>query len=212
VTKALPTLPADEVALAALDGLASEDVEMRAACYRWAVATTRVPKTPALEFWRKENEERRKKALVAWREAALVDMGPLNKEIVDFCEAHLGKKVGDGECAALAVEAFKSVNAKPIQHSGKTYIWGREVKAGQKVLPGDIVQLEDCRFQNSTAPHHTQVIRRVLGPNRYEVLQQNSNGRRTVAPGVLDLNRLLEGTVKIYRPLPEESKSGGESN
>ena len=111
----------------------------------------------------------------------MVDMGPLNKEIIEFCESNLGKKVGEGRYVPTWLEkAFKIVNAKPIQFSGKTYIWGREVTAGQKVLPGDIVQLEDCKFKNSSAPHHTQVIRRILGPNRYEVLEQNSNGRRTV--------------------------------
>jgi hypothetical protein len=111
--------------------------------------------------------------------------------------------VGGGECSHLAEEAFKIVNAKPIQFSGKTYIWGREVTSKQKVLPGDVVQLEDCKFKNSGAPHHTQVIRSVLGPNRYEVLEQNVNGRRTVGPGILDLNLLLEGTVKIFRPVPK---------
>jgi hypothetical protein len=171
-----------------------------------------VPKTPTLKFWREGEEERRKKALAAWREAAMVDMGALNREILEFCEDHLGKKVGGGECSHLAEEAFKSVNAKPIRYSGKTYIWGREVKAGQKVLPGDVVQLEGCKFQNFSAGHHTQVIRRILGPNRYEVLEQNSNGRRTVGPGQLDLGRLLEGSVKIYRPLPAEDKMGRESN
>jgi len=133
----------------------------------------------------------------------MIDMGPLNKDIIDFCEANLGKKVGDGECSHLAEEAFRSVNAKPIQFSGKTYIWGREVTSGQKVLPGDVVQLEDCKFANSSASHHTQVIRRVLGPKRYEVLEQNASGRRTVGPGELDLNRLLQGSVKIYRPVPK---------
>ena len=203
VRKALPTLPSDEVALAALDGLASADVEMRAACYYWAAATTKVPKTPPLKFWREAEEGHRKPELVAWREAAMVSMGPLNKDIIDFCEANLSKKVDGGECAHLAVEAFKSVNAKPIQYSGKTYIWGREVTVGQKVLPGDVVQLEDCKFRNGAAAHHTQIIRRVLGPNRYQVLEQNANGRRTVGPGELNLNLLLEGSVKIYRPLPK---------
>jgi hypothetical protein len=203
ITKALPTLPPDEVALAAFDGLASDDVEMRTVCYRWATTTAKVPKTPALKFWRDEDGEKRKTALTEWREAAMVDMGALNKDIIEFCEANLGKKVGGGECSHLAEEAFKIVNAKPIQFSGKTYIWGREVTSKQKVLPGDVVQLEDCKFKNSGAPHHTQVIRSVLGPNRYEVLEQNVNGRRTVGPGILDLNLLLEGTVKIFRPVPK---------
>jgi hypothetical protein len=52
VTKALPTLPPNEVALAALDGLASTDVEMRATCYQWAAKATRATKIPPIKFWR----------------------------------------------------------------------------------------------------------------------------------------------------------------
>jgi len=204
VTKALPTRPNDEVALAALDALSSEDIELRAACYRLAAATTNVPNTPPLKFWRESNEASRQSALAAWREAALSDMGPCNGLLLEFCEANFGKQVADGECANLAAEALRYANAKPREPgTDNTYIWGREVTAGRKVLPGDIIQLENCKLGKAIAVHHTQVIRKVLEPNRFEVLDQNTNGQKTVDSRQMDFSRLLEGTVKIYRPLPK---------
>jgi hypothetical protein len=201
VSKALHTLPVGEVVLAALDGLASDEVEMRAACYPFA-ALGKLPKTSPLKFWRDAPEDKRSAELATWREAAALNVGPLNADILEFCEANFGKQVGDGECAALAGDAINLVHAQKPPNNGKWYVWGRELKPGQPVLPGDIVQLEDCKWRTSAAPHHTQVIRRVLGPNRYEVLQQHVNGTRIVVTGELNMNTLLEGAVKIYRPLP----------
>ena len=201
VTKGLNTLPVGEVVLAALDGLGSDDVEMRAACYPFA-ALGKLPKTSPLKFWREAPEDKRSAELATWRETAVLNVGPLNADILEFCEANLGKQVGDGECAALAGDAINLVHAQKPPNNGKWYVWGRELKPGQPVLPGDIVQLEDCKWRTNAAPHHTQVIRRVLGPNRYEVLHQHVGASKIVMPGELNMNTLLEGAVKIYRPLP----------
>jgi hypothetical protein len=129
----------------------------------------------------------------------------INAAILDFSLKNLGKQVSNGECAMLAMEAIKIADARPMRPSGKTYIWGRPLDKTETVLPGDIVQLEDCKFKNGAAPHHTQIVRTVLGKGRFEILEQNANGRRTVNVAILDLNLLTQGEVVFYRPLPKNS-------
>jgi hypothetical protein len=128
----------------------------------------------------------------------------LNAAILEFSQKNMGKQVHNGECAMLAMEAIRVAEAKPMRPSGKTYIWGRPLNKKEAVLPGDIVQMEDCKFKYGASPHHTQIIRKVLGPGRYEILEQNVDGRRTVGTAILDLNLLIKGEVVIYRPLPKE--------
>jgi len=130
-----------------------------------------------------------------------------NSAILDFALSNMGKKVSNGECAMLALEALKAAQARAMRPAGKTYVWGRQLDKSETALPGDIVQLEDCKFKNSTAPHHTQVVRKLLGPGRYEILEQNVDGRRTVGVGILDLNLLTQGEVVFYRPLPTNGKT-----
>jgi hypothetical protein len=104
----------------------------------------------------------------------------------------------------LVVEAFGGCRAKPMFHSGKTYIWGRPLQPGEPVVPGDVVQYEGAKFTNGGAPHHTSVIRKVLGPDQYELIEQNVNGVKKVQTGgKLDLGKLKDGSVIIYRPLPK---------
>lgn len=184
-----------------LDALASPDGDVRAAAYATAAAITKTPGIPPLEFWQKAPESERKTALEKWRQAAYAKYSPFNQQVLDFALANMGKQVGGGECAHLATEALKANNGQRMKHVGKTYVWGRELAPTEKVIPGDIVQMEDCIFSNgSKAPHHTQIIWKVLGPGKYEVLEQNWAGRRTVGGGKLDVNSLKEGTVVIYRP------------
>jgi hypothetical protein len=129
----------------------------------------------------------------------------LNAAILDFAVKNMGKQVSNGECAMLVMEAIKVADARPMRPEGKTYIWGRPLDKKEPVLPGDIVQLEDCKFKFGGASHHTQVVRKVLSPGRYEILEQNVNGRRTVGSAILDLNLLIQGEVVFYRPLPKEN-------
>lgn len=189
-------------ALPLLDAMASPEAEVRAACHPVAVAVTKVAAIPPVDFWQDSPESEREAALDKWRQAVFAKLSPLNKLIIDFALANMGKQVGDGECASLAVEALKAGNGQGIKYSGKTYIWGRELAAGERVLPGDIVQMEDCKFTDgSNAGHHTEIIWKVLGPGKYDTLEQNSGGRRTVGPGKLNVSLLKQGTVTIYRPL-----------
>jgi hypothetical protein len=204
IKKALALAPSDAVALAAWDGLSSADAGLRAECYRLAIAAAPVPKVPGLEFWQKGPEDERKTALAQWRETALIDMGPVNRDILEFVDAYLGKKVSDGQSPSLAMEAFRAAEAKKEREVDGQLVWGREVKGNQRVLPGDVIQMYNCRFKSGDvvfqAAVHTQIVLKVLAKGRYEVLEQNVNDRRTVAAAIMDMSTVTDGTVKIYRP------------
>ena len=153
----------------------------------------------------------------------------MNLKIVKFARAHIGKKVGDGECTSLAIAALKSVGAKTTYDLGisgldKDYKWGRLVKDHADAQPGDIVQFRDVvtvtktvtktatgtttRTMTRNYPHHTAVIAKNLGKGKFEVYEQNAGDagateeeRRKVRENPLDLAGKTEGTVWIYRPV-----------
>ena len=148
--------------------------------------------------------------------------------MIGFARKNIGKQVGDGECAALAAEAFKEAGAKghgqyKDSPNDGDYVWGELVygleiapnlrtestPVGTTVKPGDIVQFRDAKFSGkagggtytSEASHHTAVV---VGASKdgktLEVLQQNVNGKKTVAAATIKLNDLQSGWVKVYRP------------
>ena len=149
-----------------------------------------------------------------------------NKKVLEFCEANLGKKVGDGECATLATHALRKAKVKPSSYSIRTadYVWGklvRTVTAGTNltgdVLPGDILQFRDAVFKGkvgrttvgATFSHHTAIVAAVKKDGKVlEILNQNTGGagqsdeeRRTVQRGTIRFEHLQKGGwVKIYRP------------
>ena len=145
----------------------------------------------------------------------------LNTNIVKYAREHVGKKVGDGQCTALAIKALESVGAKTTHDFGvtgidKDYKWGTEFKKLADVQPGDIVQFRDVvtvtKSRKGTTTrnygHHTAIISRNLGKGKFRVYEQNSGGpdtsedeRKKVREDDLDLAGKTEGTVWIYRPV-----------
>ena len=67
----------------------------------------------------------------------------VNQKIVSFCNNHINKKVGKGECWDLAKEALDFANAKwtPPYNFGKIISPKKEV-----VLSGDIIQFEKVKL------------------------------------------------------------------
>ena len=149
----------------------------------------------------------------------------LGKKVLAFCQEQVGKKVGDGECSALAGAALASASAKGISGSspgGDDYIWGdlagiietqgksnydRETQA-RTARPGDILQFRDAAFANSfagnssSAGHHTAVVVAVSGYGKQiQILEQNSGGRRFVTRGTLNVDEMHQGWIRIYHPV-----------
>lgn len=198
--KLFNALPADATAAALLDGLKSDDPAVRAACHPLAITATGYKGAP-LKVWQSGTAEERAAAWGKWNDAAQGQTYSLNRAVLAFCEKNMDVQVNNGECAMLLVDAYKEAKAKPMFHSGKTYVWGRELRPGEPVVPGDVVQFEGTKFADGwTYPHHTSVIRKVLAPGKLETLEQNVGGIKKVRPGKLDLTGLKEGSVVIYRP------------
>jgi hypothetical protein len=151
----------------------------------------------------------------------------LNKKVHTFAQANLGKKVGDGECATLAVRALRAAGARGWSTSGGEYVWGKLVRtvtpnknvAGD-VLPGDILQFKDAFLSGKvgretieyTYPQHTSIVAAVKEDGKVvELLHQNvgnfdarDEDRRKVQRSTLRFADLKKGTVKIYRPSPAD--------
>ena len=166
--------------------------------------------------------------LLAGTAVAQKDKDEFNPKVLAFAKKSIGKQIGDGECATLAVEAMKEAGAKPLRDYKDSpkegdYVWGELVygleiaptlrtestPVGTTVKPGDIIQFRDAKFSgkagggtySSEASHHTAVV---VGASKdgktLEVLQQNVNGKKTVAAATVKLNDLQSGWVKVYRP------------
>lgn len=152
----------------------------------------------------------------------------LGRAVVKFARDQLGKKVGDGQCANLAVAALKTAGAKDTHDFGisgvdRDYRWGTLVERHEDVQPGDIVQFRKVtiviktefksakgsgyRIETHRYPHHTSIIARNLGKGKFKVLEQNAGPsksqveRQKVQENDLNLSHLTEGKVWIYRPV-----------
>jgi len=139
--------------------------------------------------------------------ASLPIIPPLNQKILDFVLKHKGEQVGNGECWTLADEAFKAAGTTHPD----VYVWGQPLRAGDLVLPGDVVQFTSLRLESNGssitfgAPVHTALIERVRGPGIYLLLHQNFGGK-TVTELAVDFNTRKSGDFIIYRPMASHTR------
>lgn len=161
--------------------------------------------------------------------APAADLPALNREVLAFARDHLGKQVGNGECATLAAAALRKAGARrfPLNRADGDYIWGRPIESFRDALPGDLLQFRDAVFQGKTRvsshqsivwrygyTHHTAVIAEVRDKGALvTILQQNVGDEATseerksrVQEGTLRPASLKKGgKVWIYRPVgPDE--------
>jgi len=143
----------------------------------------------------------------------------LESKVVAYCKSHMGQRVGNGECAGLAFQALKAAGAKtrggPDSPGKGDYVWGRQIlliestPAGPKmtgdlsdVRPGDIVQYHDTKFVTAHFAHHTAVVREIDAKS-LKVYQQHVNGTEIVGEGAVHLDKLAQGWLRFYRPIPQ---------
>jgi hypothetical protein len=148
---------------------------------------------------------------VSWsgdtRAADEKNLPALNDKVVKFAEASVGKQVGNGECWTLADEALADAGARrPGRDGWGVYVFGRELKTDEAVLPGDIVQFSEARFESkggkvAEIPQHTAVVTKRDG-TKLSILHQNWNKSTKVSKLDLDLAELKKGTVTFFRPEP----------
>jgi hypothetical protein len=154
----------------------------------------------------------------------------INDKVVEFCNDHLGEKVGEGECSNLAEAALQHAGAKPWTTFKESpgagdYVWGKFVyalamEAGSpketkipemSMQPGDVIQFRDARFTGKNlrgfkeyevnSPHHTAVILDVKkAAGVITVFEQNIDGKKIVAKSAYRLTDLRTGWFRVYRP------------
>ena len=158
------------------------------------------------------------------------DSPDLGLEVVAFCQQNLGIKVGNGQCATLAVEALKAAGAARMGRDFPKrgdYVWGEQVAliehgrgeiAGleslAKVKPGDIIQFRDVRISGRgscgggsygmTADHHTAVVASVDPAGATLTFYHQNWGRMIVKQDRVQLKDLQSGWMRIYRPVAAE--------
>ncbi len=160
--------------------------------------------------------------------AAEDEIPEMNRQVAAFARAHVGQKVGDGECTSLAVAALKSAGAKgrPLNRGDGDYVWGRAVDSFREALPGDIVQFRDAVFSGKRYvtsrrwvswhyeyPHHTAVVASIRERGKVVALWHQNVGttdtkdadRKLVTETTLRTESLKKGgKVWIYRPVASD--------
>jgi len=143
----------------------------------------------------------------------------VNTRVLEYCKDNLGNMVGNGECAALGVQALRAAGAKPRSKEGfptnRDYVWGKLVlflegtPEGTKVTtgsvediqPGDIAQFSNARFVTAHFAHHTAVVAD-LNKRHLRLFQQNIGGKHVVFEGAVRIDKLSSGWIRFYRPIP----------
>lgn len=135
---------------------------------------------------------------------------PLNREVINYTESVLGKKVDRGECWDLAYQALTRIDAK----------WDMKFKYGKLLDPkkdivyaGDIIQFKDVMMEyknetpegteirRETMGQHTAVVYRVNGKGDYELAHQNTSfSGRKVGISRFVLANMKKGKIWVYRP------------
>jgi hypothetical protein len=135
------------------------------------------------------------------------DIPVLNKQVISYVKSHISKKVGRGECWDLAAQALESAGAS-WDHAFK---FGNEVVPGKEcIYPGDIIQFNgvELRYKKGDASciesmeQHTAIVYEVKDKRSFIIADQNNGTTgRKVGLSPLDLNTVVRGTCKFYRPV-----------
>lgn len=127
--------------------------------------------------------------------------------VARYAEAHLGRKVGRGECWDLAQHALNEAGAR----------WDGYYGFGEKldtttvpVQRGDVVQFEGVVVERRTGSsltqetmgHHTAIVLSVGASGRYTLAHQNfGRGGRKVSRYELVMADVKRGSITFFRPL-----------
>lgn len=132
----------------------------------------------------------------------------LNRRIVDYVQAHMGKKVDRGECWDLAAGALNESGATwdGFYGFGTVVDWRKD-----EILPGDIVQFENVGVEHregngirrETFVKHTAIVVEVQGRGTYVLAHQNFENERRVTTYQLLITDVRGGKLRFYRPVGE---------
>ncbi len=131
----------------------------------------------------------------------------VNRRIVEYVQAHMGKKVDRGECWDLAAGALNTAGASwdGFYGFGKVVDWRKE-----EILPGDIIQFDgvtveertETSMQRNSFGKHTAVVMVVQERGAYTIAHQNFGeaGRKVSTLG-LRMADVRGGKLVFYRPV-----------
>jgi hypothetical protein len=130
----------------------------------------------------------------------------LNAQIVDLAGKKLGKKVDRGECWDLAKYVLDETGA----NWDGLYKFGRPLKKGECIMPGDIIQFEKLKTvaqsngvkTSEMFPHHTAIIYEVKSADEIVLIHQNTGytGKK-VGTSTFKFSTIATGKYIIYRPI-----------
>jgi len=146
------------------------------------------------------------------------NISTLRTRVLAFARAHVGRTVGNGQCAGLAYQALKSAGAMPRAAHGypgpRDYVWGSLVAVieatpnGARVTgpitdvkPGDIAQFSNVRAGRAHFGHHTAIVTGITDM-RLAMLEQHVGGGHVVVDGAIRLDKLSTGWIRFYHPVP----------
>jgi hypothetical protein len=140
-----------------------------------------------------------------WAQAGKPSLPPLNQKVLAFAKSHKNKQVGDGECWTLAREALVAAGARVPGVNGVDVLdFGQKLGPKERVLPGDIVQFKDARFEKRglswNMPHHTAIVLK-KSAGKFILLNQNVGGKRKVIETDLSGMVLKAGEMTVWRPV-----------
>jgi hypothetical protein len=132
-------------------------------------------------------------------------IAPLNKAIITWTSTQVNKKVGTGQCWDLAQQALNKSGAK----WDGVYGFGRPLKKGECIMPGDIVQFEKVKTKRMVSgsefkedfPHHTAIVYSVNSSDQIQLIHQNTgyNGKK-VAISDFFFSSVKSGKFTVFRP------------
>jgi hypothetical protein len=142
------------------------------------------------------------------------DLPPLNQKIIEYVDSVMGRQVDRGECWDLANRALEYSGSYFDRTSRRNInVYGRLLRPGEEVLPGDLMQFERVKLEWNTdryttyreeMQHHTAIVYEVNGPGDYRIAHQNTqySGRR-VGVSTFKMERVTRGQIMIYRPVED---------
>lgn len=136
----------------------------------------------------------------------------LNQRIIEYVQSVIGKKVDRGECWDLAYQALNRINA---EWDGR-FQYGKLINPKREpVLPGDIIQFKNVKIRyrigNTTytesMDQHTAIVYKVESEKVFTIAHQNTEfSGRKVGLSDLNLEYVVKGNVRIYRPVSKINK------
>jgi hypothetical protein len=131
-----------------------------------------------------------------------------NEQIIDYVNSVVGKRVGRGICRNLSQAVVKRYGdkSKVLYREHKKY--GVRIDSSE-VIPGDLIILKGCRWENGSAMAHIGIVYNVYPDGSMDIAEQNvGTGRKNLfgyVPGSVvviseyDFSKMIKGKVRFYR-------------